>query len=160
MLVSVALAAVLSGPVQMAQADAAMAAFERLTAAALARSGVTAEERLAHVPLKTRLHELLIYTRKYHEFRAAGRGVAQDVFNLIQVTRDLVDAGWQLSTLPEERLCWARAGVDFATAHFHLGKRLVEVWSDPPAQRNQAGPHLELLRKQYLSALKECIPPR
>lgn len=158
MFVSIALAVVLSGPVQQAESEAALVTFHRLTAAALTRTAASAEERAALIPLKERLRGLLIYVEKCHQVMQIGRWTSQDYFNYLQVTRDLVDAGEQLCVFPEERLCWQRAGLNLADANYRFVRERVAAGIDPPSQLNQGRAQLELFKAQYNRTLKQLSP--
>jgi hypothetical protein len=148
----------LSDAVQKAPREEAAATLERLTAAALARTGRTAEERAMLVPLKARLQELQIYVWKTRELINVGRWTPQDFFNYLQVQRDLVAAGTDLCVLPEERLCWQRAGLALAYEGYRFTKARVDTGTDPPQQLNQARAQFELFKTQYERTLKECTP--
>jgi hypothetical protein len=148
----------LSGAVQMVPREEAATTLERLTAAALARTGRTAEEREKLTWQKARLEELQIYVWKTREVIKVGRWAPQDFFNYLQVQRDLVAAGTDLCVLPEERLCWQRAGLALAYENYRAVKARVEAGTDPPQQLNQAQAQFDLFKAQYQRALKECNP--
>jgi hypothetical protein len=153
-----AMAVALSGPPQKVESEAAMATIQRLTAAALARTGSTAEERALLAAMKETLQQLLIYVEKCDQVMRGGHWTSQDVFNYLQVTRDLVDAGCQLCVLPEERLCWQAAGLKLAYAHYQYMRGRLAVAKDPPAQLNSCRAQFELFKAQYDHTLKECKP--
>ena len=154
MFMSIAMAAALSGPVQV---EDPLETVRRLAAAAVAeRPFRTAEERAAFVARKARFEELLIYVEKTRQVIAAGKWTSQDFFNYLQVQRDLVDAGCQLCVLPEERLCWQRVGLSVAYEGYRFTKARVAAGTDPPQQLNQARAQFELFRAQYYRAREEC----
>jgi hypothetical protein len=153
MVISMALAVVLSGPVQEATF---LQLSNSLTISRWANA--TPEERAKLAPLKERLESLQIYVSKCEQVMQIGRWVPQDSWNYLQVMRDLVDAGEQLCTSPEERLCWQAVGVKLAFEHYRFTKSRVEAGTDPQQQLKQAQAQFEYFRTNYNRVLKECKP--
>ena len=154
--VLVLIVATLPGVQDRIETAAAMAKFHRL-AALPDEANLSAEERNVRPALKARMKQLLIYVDKISERAAADEIKQNELFNLLQVERDLVNSGTLLAASPEEALCWQKAGLDLARAYHRMVERRVAAGSDPSYMVNHTRAQVELFRKQYIQALARCI---
>ena len=68
----------------------------------------------------------------------------------------MVHTGVSMAVLPEEALCWERAGLNLATAHRRVLKRQVSVGVMPSQSLNQAEAQVARFEKRYRDVLVRC----
>ncbi|HYH68461.1 MAG TPA: hypothetical protein VD866_27455 [Urbifossiella sp.] len=101
---------------------------------------------------RARLEALVQYVSRIHVRMSDGSFRNDEWFNMLQVERDMADAGSAVSALPEEVLCWRRVGLDLALSH----ERFAAVRGVPSQLRDQARAQVEFMRAQYATALARC----
>lgn len=149
MIASIAVSLALTGAAQVAATHAPQVTVARLTAAASARRGDRPEQ-------VARLEALQVFAARAHQRILADHFQGADLFNFLQVERDLIETGAGLALLPEERLCWQRAGLNLAHAHYLIVRARVAAGALTPVHLDQARAQIELFRTGYDRALAEC----
>ncbi|MBN9522846.1 hypothetical protein J0H58_30735 [bacterium] len=156
MIASITITLALGGAAQATVACAPLATVDRLVATANARHGETPVAAATIPAQRARLGGLREYVSRFHRRMLAGGLIESDVYNLQQVTRDLVEEGVGLAVLPEERLCWQRAGLNLAHAQYYFVRAGAAAGTFPPQHLNQARARIESFRAGYDRALAEC----
>src|SRR5581483_8805461 len=121
------------------QMELAFDACRRLaTLASIDPTGANPEERAARRSRKAELDALLIYVQKVHAVISIGRWQPQDFLNYLTVMQQLATAGTALAVLPEEALCWQRAGLNCAAAGRLFTWQRVAAGKEPLQNLHQA----------------------
>jgi hypothetical protein len=160
MIASIAVSLALTGAAHAAAEHAAvahapLATVDRLVAAAVARRGDGSDEALRS--RLDRLEALRAFAVRAHQRILIGGVNGSDLFNFLQVERDLVETGSGLAVLPEERLCWQRAGLNLAYANYRVVSERVTAGALTSVHLDQVRAQFELFRTGYNRALAECV---
>lgn len=167
-MLSLMLAAAVGGEmaVERAELKAATTAIQKLTAAAGvpvirtedAKTRGEIEAAAVHGSRRAELEAIVRFIEKFHPL--IGREMtATEVFNYHQVVRDLVNTGLHLAVLPEEQLCWERAGLNLSLAHRRVLKRQVGAGVMPSQALDQAIAQVARFETRYRDALARCVAP-
>ena len=136
----------------------AFGTLQRLAAAIPAeRPELTAQERAEHGPAKAELEALMIYLTKVNEVMETGYWNENYHANYLTVVHQTVNAGRVFAVLPEEALCWERAGLNIAATHLRLVRQQHESGKLSKQALFLASASHQRARKSYLDALARCI---
>lgn len=80
-----------------------------------------------------------------------------DMYNLIGVVRDTVDAGALLGPWPQEALCWHRAGIDLAEVYLRYLSCMAPEPNVSPAHIDNPARYVQNLRSRYEMILEWCV---
>ncbi len=156
MIASITITLALGGAANVAVAHAPQATFERLAAAASIRRSAGPAEMPERLVQKELLNQLIAFVVRGHAHLTAGEWTGAEMLNIQEVTRDVVETWSGLAVLPEERLCWQRAGLDLAYVQFQMVGARVAAGTMPPRYLSQARTHFEHFRSGYNRTLAEC----
>lgn len=106
---------------------------------------------------RARLDALLRNQAKVIARVQTGTYAAVDLFNVLQVERDLVDAGDGLSGSAGGRLAWQVAGLRMAAALHALAVERVRAGATPPQATDQTEAQLQLYRQRVATAGAEYM---
>lgn len=98
-----------------------------------------------------RLEALVQYMNRVEARMQSGAFRSEEWFNMLQVMRDVTDAGVAVSVLPEEALCWRRVGLDMAWSHYRMA-----VARGQSQLVDQSRAQLEFMRGHYTTTRERC----
>lgn len=101
---------------------------------------------------RQRLEALAGYLEKFGERFFQNQVMEAELFNYLQVCRDLVDAGVRVSRLPREAPAWYRAMIRLTKAVSRIAARHIEAKRWQPHVTRQIAAQLELLERQLQAA--------
>lgn len=125
-----------------------IASVNRLAKLHAASAPGDTEERSAQ---RARLGALVQYVNRVDARMNSGAFRSEEWYNVLQVVRDMTDAGVGMSVLPEEALCWRRVGLDLAWSHHRFA-----VARGQSQLIDQSRAQLELMRSQYVTTRERC----
>jgi len=146
-----------TGPVvEQKEAPAAMVTIKRLMESCPRPNPTSSDKTIA--ARRARLEALVLFIEKFQDAREIRvQFKNKELLSFVQVLRDMVDEGVDLAPLPEEALCWQRAGLDLAKEHYRWVHIQVRNGTYPVASLDQAAVHLKLFQAQYREALARCL---
>jgi hypothetical protein len=155
----VTLATFATGPeVAQLQTQAALGTFLRLAGTVPDdRPGLTAQERAEYGPRKAELVALTTYLGKVREVIEIGKFDESFRTNLLVVAQQAAFAGSILAVLPEEALCWERAGLNFAAVHRRVIQQQVVSGRLSVQELRQADEAYEFTLRRYNETLARCL---
>jgi hypothetical protein len=138
---------------------------EMWSAAPLAELSRLARGRVTPTPVdspattvqRTRLAALMQWLVRADTRLKRGPVRPADVYNLISVVRDTVDAGALLGSWPEEALCWHRAGIDLAEAYLRYLSCMAPETNVLPAHIDNPARYVQNLQSRYEMILERCV---
>jgi len=141
-----------------ARMQAAYTTLQRLAANVLSdKANASTQEQAEHRARKAELTAQLIYIGTTHEIMAIGNWNDPYQSNFLAVIQQTVQAGEKLALLPEEALCWERAGLDLVASHHELLQRQVAAGKASQKSLDKANVTLERFRRSYHQALARCL---
>ena len=145
-----------TGPVvERTEATNPMATIKRLMEASPRPDPTSSDKMIA--ARRARLEALVLFIEKFQDLREIRQFKNTELFAFLQVLSDMVDVGVDLAPLPEEALCWQRAGLDLAREHYRWLDIRVRNGAYPVASLDQAAAQLKLCQEQYREALARCL---
>jgi len=142
----------------LADVQSALGSFQRLAAAvSTEKPGASVVEKAEYSARKAELEALLTYLRKVQEVTAIGKWDASYSHNMILVAQQAVTAGKALAVLPEEELCWDRAGLNFTAVHRFTVAQQVQAGVLPAKALDQADAAYERARREYRRTLARLV---
>lgn len=145
-----------TGPVaERKEAPNATATIKRLMESCPRPNPTSSDKTIA--ARRARLEALVFFIEKFQDARENSQFANTELFAFLQVQREMVDEGVDLAPLPEEALCWQRAGLDLAREHYRWLDIRVRNGAYPVASLDQAAAQLKLCQEQYREALARCL---